>query len=109
MTFELLFSEEPDAHSTIVINNFNVIPEPAGVRFDGWSIAGQNWVEYDSLFTDWEDDGAPYGYSDWIPEADAQTENFRSEERRVGKKNRYNDTRRNRKKKNYRMIVRQKN
>src|SRR5690625_4118686 len=79
MTFELLFSEEPDAHSTIVINNFNVIPEPAGVRFDGWSIAGQNWVEYDSLFTDWEDDAAPNGYSDWIPESDLQTENFTQE------------------------------
>ena len=38
MTFNLVFSAQPDAYTVLLLNNFNIIPEPAGVNFSGWSV-----------------------------------------------------------------------
>ena len=41
MTFNLTLSVSPDEYTMLALNNFDIIPEPAGVRFAGWSVAGQ--------------------------------------------------------------------
>ncbi len=52
MTFELLFSIEPDGYTTILLNNFDVIPEPAGVLFSGWSVVEPEFHIYAAVASD---------------------------------------------------------
>ena len=39
MSFSLIFSVAPDAYTTLMLNQFDIIPEPVGVNFSGWSVA----------------------------------------------------------------------
>lgn len=39
MTFALVLSLTPDAYTEIMLDNFDIIPAPAGVEFTGWTVA----------------------------------------------------------------------
>lgn len=38
MTFELVLSQQPDEYTALLLNGYDIIPEPAGVSFAGWSV-----------------------------------------------------------------------
>lgn len=38
MSFRINFRETPDAYTQVLLNNYDVVPTPQGVRFDSWSV-----------------------------------------------------------------------